>query len=438
MRPRCDDIAVAANYGRAVISPRHRARQVWSLVRDLPLVSDPAVAAFLGRGINILFTVAALAMFSVAWPVLPLTHSVLVVLMPVVAGLASLPVILAWARPALGLTISLAAAVVLGTVVPRVDGWGWRITVVHIIALTVLAAMTFLRGPLRLTPLYWAATCAVFAVTAPHGARAGWIAGFTVLAVVCGLLRVLARSRRDLAHESELKEVADARTAVLAERARIARDLHDVVAHRMSVVVVAAQTARYRVEGIGPEADAELQAIAGMAREALDEVRGMLGVLRVDDSAPQAPTPGLAQIPDLVEATRSAGVAVTARLDPPPVDGVGEGTALAAYRIVQEALTNAVRHAPGAPIDVAVGTHGDSVQVTVTNPMTPAPAPTGVGGHGVPGMTERAHAVGGSVTVGPDPVPPDGPRLFRVAASLPTRPPHTASTPTPTPGEGWW
>ncbi|MEH3156821.1 MAG: histidine kinase [Gordonia paraffinivorans] len=400
-----------------------RGRPRWPRPTDLPVEVDPAVSAFLARRSNVSFTLVGLVMFSVAWPVLPLTHEVFVVVMPVIAGLSSLPVVLAWARPALGLAISLAAALVIGVAVPRVDGWGWRVSVVHIIVLLVLAAMTFLRGPLRLAPLWWAATCAVFAVSAPPEARAGWVAGVTVLAIVCGLLRAVVRSRRDLAHESELKDVADARTAVLAERARIARDLHDVVAHRMSVVVVAAQTARYRVDGVGPAADAEFQAIAGSAREALDEVRQLLGVLRVDDGvAPLPPAPGVADIGELVAATRAAGVAVSARLQVPD-ETIAEGVGLAAYRIVQEALANAVRHAPGAPIDIAVVAEDEQITVAVVNartaPQQPAGGP-GVGGHGIAGMTERARSVGGALVAGPDESSSDTGR-FRVLARLPVR-----------------
>lgn len=395
-------------------------------VDALPLMSDPAVSAFLGRRINLLFTLVGLVLFSVAWPVLPLTHSLLVVLMPVAAALAALPVVLAWARPDLGLAISLVSAVVLGVVVPRVDGWEWRITVVHIIAIVVLAAMTSLRGTLRLLPLSWVGVCLVFAISAPQGARAGWVAGMTVLFVVCGLVRVLIRSRRDLAHESAMKDVADARTAVLADRARIARDLHDVVAHRMSVVVVAAQTARYRVEGIGPEADAELQAIAGMAREALDEVRQMLGVLRVDaETVPAPPAPGLDDIASLVDATRAAGVVVDLRCDLPRPDVVTEGVAVAAYRIVQEGLANAVRHAPGVPITVSLISGADGLVVSVENPQTRSDDVTASspGGHGIPGMIERARAVGGSARIGPrGPTDDDGPGAFVVEASLPLRP----------------
>lgn len=387
-------------------------------------MSDPAVVAFLGRRINLLFLLAGLVLFSVAWPTLPLTHSLLVVLMPVAAGLAAFPVALAWARPDLGLAISLASAVVLGVAVPRVGGWEWRITVVHIIAIVVLAGMTSLRGSLRSLPLSWLGVCVVFAITAPPGARAGWIAGMTVLFVVCGLLRVVVRSRRDLAQESAMKDVADARTAVLADRARIARDLHDVVAHRMSVVVVAAQTARYRVEGIGPEADAELQSIADMAREALDEVRQLLGVLRVDgETVPQAPAPGIGDIRALVDATRTAGVVVEHHCD---IDAtvVSEGVAVAAYRIVQEGLANAVRHAPGAPITVSLTGGPDGLVVRVENPRTPPhdDAASTSGGHGIPGMAERARAVGGSSSIGPREAPHDGePAQFVVEASLPLR-----------------
>ena len=406
---------------------RGRLRQVRTRLDAVPLMQDPAVVAFFGRRINLLFLLVGLVLFSVAWPTLSLTHSLLVVLMPVAAGLAAFPVALAWARPDLGLAISLVSAAVLGVVVPRVGGWEWRITVVHIIAIVVLAGMTSLRGTLRLLPLSWLGVCVVFAISSPPGARAGWIAGMTVLFVVCGLLRVLIRSRRDLAHESALKDVADARTAVLADRARIARDLHDVVAHRMSVVVVAAQTARYRVEGIGPEADAELQSIAGMAREALDEVRQLLGVLRVDgETAPQAPAPNVDDIRGLVDATRAAGVVVEHHCDIDGPDVVSEGVAVAAYRIVQEGLANAVRHAPGAPITVTL-THGpDGLVVRVVNPRTHPHDETvsAGGGHGIPGMAERARAVGGSSSIGPREPRRDGePPQFVVEASLPVRVP---------------
>ena len=412
---------------------RGRLRQVRTRLDAVPLMSDPAVVAFLGRRINLLFLLVAVVLFSVAWPTLPLTHSLLVVLMPVAAGLAAFPVALAWARPDRGLAISSVSALVLGVVVPRVGGWEWRITVVHVIAIVVLAGMTSLRGTLRLLPLSWLGVCVVFAVSAPPGARAGWIAGMTVLFVVCGLLRAVVRSRRDLAHESAMKDVADARTAVLADRARIARDLHDVVAHRMSVVVVAAQTARYRVEGIGPEADAELQSIAGMAREALDEVRQLLGVLRVEgETAPQAPAPGIDDIRALVDATRAAGVVVEHHCDIATPDVVSEGVAVAAYRIVQEGLANAVRHAPGTPITVSLTDGPDGLLVRVSNPRTLPhdDAASTTGGHGIPGMAERARAVGGSSAIGVREALGDGePARFVVEASLPLRGTRTPALP---------
>ncbi|MGJ0120609.1 sensor histidine kinase [Williamsia sp. MIQD14] len=402
-----------------------RRQSVVAALRRMPLASDPAVVAFLARPVNVALTVVALIMFSVAWPTLPITHRVLTVLLPVVAAFASLPIMLAWARPALGWAISVAAAVVIGIAFAPVDGWAWHVQVVHVIALLVLTTATFLRGPIRLTPVAWAVTCLVTLIGAPRTAAAGWIAGVTVLFVICVLLRVLIRSRRQLAEETELKDVAASRGAVLAERARIARDLHDVVAHRMSVVVVAAQTARYRVDGVTDTVDAEFQSIAGMAREALDEVRQMLGVLRVDDdAAPQAPTPGVADIDRLIEATRSAGVpidyAVTGRDTPVP-----ETVGVVAYRIVQEGLANAARHAPSAPVSVAVDVSPTAVSVTVRNGpgdvVTADPHPAG--GHGIPGMEERAHAVGGSVEAAPD-----GRGGFRVAAVLPSRPPLAAIT----------
>ncbi|MCX6469932.1 MAG: histidine kinase [Corynebacteriales bacterium] len=402
-----------------------RRQSVAAALRRVPLASDPAVVAFLARPINVVLTVTALVMFAVAWPTLSVTHHVLTVLLPVVAAFASLPIMLAWARPAPAWGVSVISAVVIGLAFEPVNGWAWHIQVVHVIEILVLTTATFLRGPIRFTPIAWAATCLITLLGAPAGARAGWIAGVTVLFVICVLVRVLVRSRRQLAQETELKDVAASRSAVLAERARIARDLHDVVAHRMSVVVVAAQTARYRVDGVSDTVDAEFQSIAGMAREALDEVRQMLGVLRVDDdAAPQAPTPGVADIDRLVAATRGAGMAVDYTLTGRDAT-VPETVGVVAYRIVQEGLANAARHAPSAPVSVAVDVSATVVSVTVRNgPGDPAPSDTHpAGGHGIPGMVERAHAVGGSVDAAPD-----GHGGFRVAAVLPSRPPLAAIT----------
>ncbi|GGF27605.1 two-component sensor histidine kinase [Williamsia phyllosphaerae] len=386
-------------------------------VRALPLAADPTVLAFIGRRVNIAFTVVALIMFSIAWPTLPLTHSVIGILLPVVAALAAFPVMLAWANPMLGWGISLISALLIGALFDRVHEWMWTVQVVHIIEMLVLAAMVTLRGPIRWIPLYWLCTCAVFVVAAPSDTALGWVVGLTMLFVTCWLLRVLLRSRRELAHETELKDVAASRTAVLAERARIARDLHDVVAHRMSVVVVAAQTARFRVDGVTPAADAEFQSIAVMAREALDEVRQMLGVLRVDgEVSTQAPNPGVAEIADIVAATRGAGITVDLRWIGAAPETVNEVVGLTAYRIAQECLANATRHAPGARIDVEIAIDESSVRVTVVNLLADVDEKESSGGHGIPGMSERAEAVGGVLVAGPD-----GVGAFRVSAMLPMR-----------------
>ncbi|WP_253662172.1 sensor histidine kinase [Williamsia maris] len=394
--------------------------EVMARVRQTQLVSDPTVVAFVGRRVNILFTVIALIMFAVAWPTLPLTHSVMPILLPVVAALATLPLMLAWANPLLGWGISITSSILIGLFFDRVHGWQWTIQVVHIIVLLVLSVMLCLRGPVRWIALYWLCTLVAFVGATPPGATAGWAVGVTMLFVTCWLLRVLLRSRRELAHETELKDVAASRTAVLAERTRIARDLHDVVAHRMSVVVVAAQTARFRVDGVTPAADAEFQAIAVMAREALDEVRQMLGVLRVDgEVSTQAPNPGVADIADIVEATRGAGIVVDLRLIGGAPETVNEAVGLTAYRIVQECLANATRHAPGARIDVEVAIDESAVRVTVVNLLVEvAGEKESSGGHGIPGMAERAAAVGGALVAGPD-----GVGAFRVSAMLPTRVP---------------
>jgi signal transduction histidine kinase len=187
------------------------------------------------------------------------------------------------------------------------------------------------------------------------------------------------------------------------ERARIARELHDVVAHHISMIAVQAETARLTTPGLPAAGAQRLTEIGDTARAGLTEMRRLLGVLREDAQAEtpdRHPQPGLEQLPGLVDETReSSGAACRLIVSGWPVT-VDPGTGLAAYRIVQEALTNARRHAPGAAVDVEVR-YGDGELRLVVRDNGPGPAQTAAaGGHGLPGMRERAAAVGGELRAG--------------------------------------
>lgn len=223
------------------------------------------------------------------------------------------------------------------------------------------------------------------------------------------------RARRALVVQAELTELEQARRAVLEERARIARDLHDVVAHHLSLIAVQTETAPYRLSTL-EAALAEFGSISDQAREALTDMRRLLGVLRNEGPAERSPQPQLDDLPDLVVASRRAGIAVDLSM-PDGVDRVPSGVGLCAYRIVQEALSNASRHAPGASVWVAVEEDGDALRLLVNNgPGAPSGPPPGRrrSGHGLLGMQERVALLGGSLSVGPN---PDG--GFAVAAVLP-------------------
>jgi len=188
------------------------------------------------------------------------------------------------------------------------------------------------------------------------------------------------------------------------ERARIARELHDVVAHHISMIAVQAETARLTTPGMPPAGAQRLSEIGDTARAGLTEMRRLLGVLREDAQAEAAadrhPQPGLEQLPGLVdEARESSGAGYRLIVSGTPVI-VDPGVGLAAYRIIQEALTNARRHAPGAAVDVAVR-YGDGELRLVIRDNGPGPQRTAAdGGHGLLGMRERAAAVGGELRAG--------------------------------------
>jgi len=203
------------------------------------------------------------------------------------------------------------------------------------------------------------------------------------------------------------------------ERARIARELHDVVAHHISLIAVQAETARLTTSGISADGAKRLLAIGDTAREALTEMRRLLGVLREDahaDATERRPQPGLRQLIELLDEARDASGAATRLIISGAPATLDPGVELATYRIVQEALTNSRRHAPGAAVDVELhfGDHGLRIRIRDNGPGPSPEAPAG--GHGLLGMRERAAAVGGELRVGA--TPGGG---FLVEAELPGR-----------------
>jgi signal transduction histidine kinase len=190
---------------------------------------------------------------------------------------------------------------------------------------------------------------------------------------------------------------------VRGERARVSRELHDVVAHHISMIAVQAETARLTTPGMPAAGAQRLSAIGDTARTALTEMRRLLGVLREDtrtDVGQRRPQPGLAQLNELLDAARDASGSGLRLIVRGPVTTLDPGVELAAYRIVQEALTNARRHAEGAAVDVELTYTPDVLRLRIRdNGPGPPPAASGVG-HGLLGMRERAAAVGGELRTG--------------------------------------
>ncbi|MGJ0388416.1 sensor histidine kinase [Microbacterium sp. CGR1] len=244
---------------------------------------------------------------------------------------------------------------------------------------------------------------------------------FLVAVLIAGRVRVSA----ELTREREHSALEESRRGLVEERTRIARELHDVIAHSMSVIQVQASTARYRLPEIGDAASTEFDSIAATARASLTEMRRMLGVLRTEDqTAELAPQQRIDDIPALVDTIRRAGVTVGLEITGAAADA-SQAVQIAAFRIAQEALSNAVRHASGSAVTVRVQADADAVRIRVRNGRASAPpAPTG-GGYGLRGMRERVELLGGSFTAGPT---TDG--GWEVAASLPLHhpDPHTDTT----------
>ncbi|MFJ6350850.1 sensor histidine kinase [Streptomyces sp. NPDC092046] len=351
--------------------------------------------------------------------------------------------ILALTRPAAGWWLSTAGLFVSMNVTSSLFGAGWPWNAAAI----TLHTLVLLLLALRVRPVAAAAALGVSLLTGVGALAPGGVphlptllpgaVAFATATVVGASLRATRVSRTRLVEQEELTAEERARRALLEERGRIARELHDVVAHHMSVISIQAQVAPHLVEDPSPELRENLAGIRQNAVDALTELRRVLGVLRGDGAAGDAaagvrhaPQPTLDRLGELLANVRATGLHVTAETvgEPRPLS---PGTELSAYRIVQEALSNAMRHAPGARAAVATHYHADGLTVRITNTAATravGPVPSGGGrepGHGLLGMRERTAMLGGELAAGPT---PDG--GWDVTATLPAPlldPPRTTA-----------
>ncbi|MER5215780.1 sensor histidine kinase [Streptomyces sp. NPDC002838] len=349
-------------------------------------------------------------------------------------------VLLALWRPIPAWWLSIAATVV-GAVAVRgrlLSGaahdfaWPWTAAgiIAHLLVLLLLALRVRTRVSVEALALTVLATYVLQGLLgAPDFQDTGvLVVALSAVVVVLGTaLRGRREARAELGRQATLTAEERARRTLLEERNRIARELHDVVAHHMSVISIQAQVAPHLVDDPPDELKDNLAGIRQNALEALTELRHVLGVLRQENpdapepsdgsdtgTAPHAPQPTLDRLDALVANTRAAGLAVT-------VEVVGKrrslppGVELSAYRIVQEALSNVLRHAPGACARVELAYLSGALNVKVINSRPTQPAPQSPGaGHGLLGMRERATMLGGALRAGPA---PDG--GYQVSAYLP-------------------
>ena len=258
-----------------------------------------------------------------------------------------------------------------------------------------------------------------------------WASGIAAWMLLLGGAGETVRIRRERALHAAIARSEQGRRVAGEERLQIARELHDVLAHNLSLINVQAGVALHLIDERPDQIRAALIAIKQASKDGLGELRSVLDVLRQpEENAPRAPAGGLDRLQPLIARTRDAGVPIVAEIEgvprPLPV-----GVDLAAYRIIQEALTNVTRHAPGAATKVHVAYREDELAVRVDSDASNTTGNgTRAGGNGIRGMRERATALGGNLDAGPRPT-----GGFRVFARLPldvaARPGSTVAKPQP-------
>ncbi|MER6102967.1 histidine kinase [Streptomyces sp. NPDC001832] len=277
---------------------------------------------------------------------------------------------------------------------PRTAAWMWGLTLVFGTALENFGGW------------HPTSTTSVFAVTS----------AFALLVVA--VVQIRRDAEREVTVQRTVTAVERDRRTLLEERTTIARELHDVVAHHMSVVAIQAEAAPYRVENPPPELEQAFVTIRENAVAALTELRRVLGVVRAEDyQAPDAPQPTLAQLDGLLANVREAGLE-TEKTVTGAVRELPQGVELSAYRIIQEALSNTLRHAPGATAKVEIGYVLGGLGLRVVNgPPTGPVKPSPGAGHGITGMRERVAMLNGDMTAG---ATEEG--GYEIAAFIPVQP----------------
>ncbi len=334
--------------------------------------------------------------------------------------------------------------------IPTITGWAYALVVtaavalaarrllpVTVLAITTVAVCLYLLGGHPFGPILLSLAIAVYTVAAHHPLRRAAIAagGALTLLVISGLLGgglgmeavapqvawvagplaigVTVRVGREQVLQNRRDE---ARRQADAERLRVAQEVHDVVGHGLAAIMMQADIALHVLPKQPGQAEAALTAISRTSRESLDELRATLGaVRRGDDVDDRSPAPGLARLDALVDRTRAVGVPVAVEVAG-PLTSLPAAVDLTAYRIVQESLTNVLRHAGTATASVRLAVTDDDLTVSVSDTGRGGPARPARDGHGLAGMRERVSALGGSLTAGPG---PEG--GFTVTASLPVR-----------------
>jgi signal transduction histidine kinase len=326
---------------------------------------------------------------------------------PVSGLLALVPVLLTLVRPVGAFWVSLMATVASSVVAGVFGDWPWQpgSFVSHLTVLTVVA----IRTRPRTAAWMWVITAAyAFAVEGVFGYHfSNNSAPMLVLSALALLAVTIWHIRRSAEQEMTAQQTVTAhersRRTLLEERTTIARELHDVVAHHMSVVAIQAEAAPYRVENPPPELERAFATIRENAVAALTELRRVLGVVRAEDyEAPDAPQPTLVDLDALLANVRDAGLTVE-KVVTGAVRELPQGVELSAYRIVQEALSNTLRHAPGAPARVEIGYVLGGLGLRIVNgppPQVDLEKSTHGAGHGITGMRERVTMLNGEMTAG--------------------------------------